>query len=50
MGLFGGNTFNIDTDIPDLSGKIIFITGGLLYKPVSFEGACLLIYCQEILG
>ena len=25
---FGGKSFNADTDIPDLSGKVILVTGG----------------------
>lgn len=28
MGFFGGKKFNVDSDIPDLSGKVILITGG----------------------
>lgn len=28
FGLFGGKTFNPDQDIPDLSGKVILVTGG----------------------
>lgn len=27
-GLFGGNTFSPEKDIPDLSGKVILVTGG----------------------
>ena len=26
---FGGKSFNADTDIPDLSGKVILVTGGM---------------------
>ena len=26
--LFGGNTFSPEKDIPDLSGKVILVTGG----------------------
>jgi hypothetical protein len=28
FGLFGGKSFEPDTDIPDLSGKVIIVTGG----------------------
>ena len=28
LDMFGGISFNPDTDIPDLSGKIILVTGG----------------------
>lgn len=27
-GLFGGDTFSPEKDIPDLSGKVILVTGG----------------------
>ena len=30
----GGKHFNPDTDIPDLSGKVIFVTGGFSYSYV----------------
>ena len=26
--MFGSKTFNADNDIPDLSGKVILVTGG----------------------
>jgi hypothetical protein len=26
--MFGGKSFNPETDIPDLSGKVILVTGG----------------------
>ena len=26
---FGSKSFNADTDIPDLSGKVILVTGGM---------------------
>lgn len=29
-GLFGSNTFSPKIDIPDLSGKVILVTGGQL--------------------
>ena len=29
--MFGGKKFNPDTDIPDLTGKTILVTGGKLY-------------------
>jgi hypothetical protein len=28
FGLFGGKSFEPETDIPDLSGKVILVTGG----------------------
>ena len=29
---FGGKSFNADIDIPDLSGKVILVTGGMYKK------------------
>lgn len=34
---FGGLSFNPATDIPDLSGKVIFITGGM-YLSIEANG------------
>ncbi len=31
----GGPSFNPDTDIPDLSGKVVLVTGGM--KPTKFS-------------
>ena len=36
FGLFGGKSFEPENDIPDLSGKVIIVTGGTVHKqPIS---------------
>lgn len=35
--MFGGKNFRPDVDIPDLSGKVILVTGGM-YAPIRRQG------------
>ena len=32
--MFGGTKFDPDTEIPDLSGKTILVTGGRIQDPI----------------
>ena len=35
--MFGGKKFNPDTDIPDLTGKTILVTGGMVEFPSRYR-------------
>lgn len=52
MNLFGGISFNPDEDIPDLSGKVVFVTGGEDKNTANLSVANLsnLFIVQEILA